>query len=69
MTFHIFVFREIAMMSKGDSTESSNPFAEIEEEDEDGDGDADGDEAESLDVAIPEWLAELPDDLEVRTLF
>ena len=29
-----FVFREIAMMSKGDSTESSNPFAEIEEEDE-----------------------------------
>ncbi len=54
------------MMSKGDSTESSNPFAEIEEEDEDADGEVNGDEAESLDVAIPEWLAELPDDLEVR---
>ena len=53
------------MMSKGDSTESSNPFAEIEEEDEDADGEVNGDEAESLDVAIPEWLAELPDDLEV----
>ena len=65
MTLHIFDFREIAMMSKGDSTESSNPFAEIEEEDEDADGEVNGDEAESLDVAIPEWLAELPDDLEV----
>lgn len=58
--------REMAMMSKGDSTESSNPFAEIEEEDEDGaTGDFNGDDGESLDVAIPEWLAELPDDLEV----
>jgi hypothetical protein len=66
MTLHIYDFREIAMMSKGDSTESSNPFAEIEEEDEDADGEVNGDEAESLDVAIPEWLAELPDDLEVR---
>ena len=53
-------------MSKGDSTESSNPFAEIEEEDEDGADEANGDDAESLDVAIPEWLAELPDDLEVK---
>jgi hypothetical protein len=54
------------MKSKGDSTESSNPFAEIEEEDEDGGDEANGDDAESLDVAIPEWLAELPDDLEVN---
>jgi hypothetical protein len=53
------------MKSKGDSTESSNPFAEIEEEDEDSADEANGDDAESLDVAIPEWLAELPDDLEV----
>ena len=52
-------------MTKGDSTESSNPFAEIEEEDEDGATESNGDESESLDVAIPEWLAELPDDLEV----
>ena len=51
-------------MSKGATAEPSNPFGEIEEEDED-DAEAEADEAESLDVAIPEWLAELPDDLEV----
>ena len=56
-------------MTKGDSTESSNPFAEIEEEDEDGATESNGDESESLDVAIPEWLAELPDDLEVSNSY
>ena len=60
----MFLFREIALMSKGATAEPSNPFGEIEEEDED-DAEAEADEAESLDVAIPEWLAELPDDLEV----
>ena len=50
------------MLSKGD--EASNPFGEIQEEDEEAEDEA-ADEVESLDVAIPEWLAELPDDLEV----
>jgi hypothetical protein len=58
-------------MVKGDSTESSNPFAE----DDDCSG---GDEESSSkneqpvsrptkdDVILPEWLVELPDDLEVH---
>lgn len=53
------------MLSKGD--EASNPFGEIQEEDEEAEDEA-ADEVESLDVAIPEWLAELPDDLEVSFL-
>lgn len=43
---------------------ANNPFAEIEEEEE-----MVEDENETLDVAIPEWLAELPDDLEVVIIF
>ena len=68
ITLKALIFREIALMSKGATAEPSNPFGEIEEEDEE-DAEADDDEGESLDVAIPEWLAELPDDLEVSELF
>ena len=58
---------------KGDSTESSNPFAEADEdlaeENEDAESgieNPDGDSAkEDEGFELPEWIMELPDDLEV----
>jgi hypothetical protein len=55
-------FREIALMSKGAATDAANPFAEIDEEEEEEEAEA----SETLETTIPEWLAEIPDDLEVR---
>jgi len=61
LTIFFLPIREPSHFAKGAGVQgANNPFSEIEEEE-----DLDEDVNENSGFTIPEWLSELPDDLEV----